>query len=575
MEPTPARSRFARLLRPGSVRTQLIAVNVVALSLLLSALGFTVRYSVKRLMMQSIDRELSHRGHGPGGHGGQHNPHDGGGNGDIRNRTNGAAGQANTPDNVRDNAWPGGQPGGGDGSQNPPPPNQSGDGQQEDHGPAPGPDNSDQPDTAGGANGGRDNRGGRRPGPPPQDEGPYRPALFGLDGKSLDPHGRTELWDADAFAATKAEASRGTLAPPGIQHFSTVTVDGAQVRVLTVARRDPRFTAVIAQLPYPLTDVYRALEELDRALLWMIPVGLLFASIGGWYLTGRVLHRITWMTDAAATMGAGDLSRRLPADGDDEFSTLARTFNGMLSRLEQVFSRQNALLDQQRRFTADASHELKTPLTIIKGNTSLAISMGQMLTKEDCIQSMHEIDTAANSMSSLVQDLLLLARSDSGLAAGTRTVIAASEILSEAIKTVKPRQDVIIDFMPPDEDVTVYGNQQELVRVFKNLLDNAITYSTSGGMVHLMAQRTGSMVAFTVRDHGDGIAPEHLEHLGERFYRIDTSRTRPTGGTGLGLSIVKGIVEAHQGTLTFESEVGKGTQVTVSLPAEPIEEPTQ
>ena len=556
MEPTPARSRFARLLRPGSVRTQLIAVNVVALSLLLSALGFTVRYSVKRLMLQSIDRELSHRGHGPGGHGGQHNGPNGGRGGAGDNGAGGATGDNHA--NGADQPWSPGQPGVQDGGQNPLRPDQSRGGQPDDRAPNSGPDGMDP--------------GSRRPGPPPQDEGGFRPAMFGLDGKSLDPHGHTEPWDTETFARTQAEAAKGTLAPPGIQHFSTVTVDGAQIRVLTVARRDQRFTAVIAQIPYPLTDVYRALEELDRALLWMIPVGLLFASIGGWFLTGRVLHRITWMTDAAATMGAGDLSRRLPADGDDEFSTLARTFNGMLSRLEQVFAKQNALLDQQRRFTADASHELKTPLTIIKGNTSLAISMGQMLTKEDCIQSMHEIDTAANSMSSLVQDLLLLARSDSGLAAGTRTVIAASEILSEAIKTVKPRQDVIIDFMPPDEDVTVYGNQQELVRVFKNLLDNAITYSTSGGMVHLMAQRTGSMVAFTVRDHGDGIAPEHLEHLGERFYRIDTSRTRPTGGTGLGLSIVKGIIEAHQGTLTFESEVGKGTQVTVSLPAEPIEE---
>ncbi len=551
MNPVPRRSLLARILRPGSVRTQLIAVNVLALSLLLGGLGITVRYSVKRLMLQSIDRELQRRGHGPGGRGG---PMRGPGGRDASPNSP----QPGIPQYPGQGRAPGGPQPGNDAPQEPGHQGPDGDGNPPERAPGGGGDPRGAQD-----NGMRQNR----PGPPPQEEGPYKPAMFALDGSVLDTRGHLAPWDADVFRRFQDKAKQAPLSPPGLLEYSTINVDGTAVRVFTVARRDPRFGAIIMQIPYPLTDVYRALEELDRALLFMLPVGLIFASIGGWYLTGRVLHRITWMTNAAETMGVGDLSRRLPAEGEDEFSVLARTFNGMLQRLENVFRHQNALLEQQRRFTADASHELKTPLTIIKGNTSLSISMGSHLTLDDYQQSMQEIDTAANSMSSLVQDLLLLARSDSGLAAGSRTLLTAPEILTEAIKTVKPRHEVIIDYMPPDSDLMVSGNQQELVRVFKNLLDNAINYSPNGGMVHVSARQSDGKAVFTVRDHGEGIAPEHLAHLGERFYRIDSSRTRPTGGTGLGLSIVKGIIEAHGGTLEFSSEVGVGTEVTITLPA--------
>ena len=270
------------------------------------------------------------------------------------------------------------------------------------------------------------------------------------------------------------------------------------------------------------------------------------------------------MTLAAGQIGAQDLSERLPVSGQDEFSELASTFNGMLGRLETAFKRQEKILEQQRRFTADASHELKTPLTVIKGNTSM--TLGAHPTEADFRQSMQEIDQAANSMSHLVQDLLLLARSDSGLVSGNRIELLMREILERAISSVRPLGGAPISLDIEDEMLCVQGNEMELTRVFSNLLNNAMRYTPEDGNITVTVRRKGDFAAVCVADTGIGIAAEHLPHLGERFYRIDDSRTRPSGGTGLGLSICKGIVEGHQGTLIFESELGSGTRAWVMLP---------
>jgi len=571
----PKRSKFA--LRPGSVRMQVIAWNVLALSVLLGVLGIVVRYSVKELMLHSIDVELLNRsrqprrngpppprngpppvqadGSAPSGRSSSAQAHEPGGTAPADNPPDGQGDPSGPPQQNQDNQRPNDDP--TEAEQGP--------GQAQRQRQGPGPDQDPDPSR----HNGRAGRGGmpEGQGPPPGDENGYRPVLLSMQGESLDPRaGRSGPWDLTAFNEMRTRSASMTLTHAGLTSIDNVTIDGLPFRLLTQARQDPLHHRVIVQIPYPLTDVIRAMDQMDRALLTLIPLALLCAAIGGWYLTGRVLQRVSHLTSYADSIGARDLTLRLPVSGDDEFSDLAATFNRMLGRLEQVFKRQEQLLDQQRRFTADASHELKTPLTIIRGNTSLALSGHP--TEEDYKQSIQEIDTAAGTMAQLVQDLLTLARSDRGVELRDRVELPISEIIQQAIAEVRPLSTVSLELKISDEGLCVIGVQDELVRLFKNLLDNAMRYTPTDGKITVSAQQQGNSAVITITDTGKGIAPQHLAHLGERFYRVESSRARPHGGTGLGLSICKGIAESHGGSLQFASMVGKGTAVTVTLPAE-------
>ncbi|MBC8102831.1 MAG: HAMP domain-containing protein, partial [Cytophagales bacterium] len=278
------------------------------------------------------------------------------------------------------------------------------------------------------------------------------------------------------------------------------------------------------------------------------------------------LRRVRRLAQSAAGIGAGGFSERLPVVGGDEFADLARTFNDLLSRLETAFRQQTRLVEQQRRFTADASHELKTPLTIIKGNTSFALAEGGE--EATYRQSLQEIDRAADTMSHLVGDLLLLARSDEGQLGRGRVDLPLREILERSLaQATRKGTATPVRLASADADLRVMGNEAELISLFGNLLDNALRHTPSGGGVTLDAVQNGSQTVVTVADTGTGIAAKHLPHLGERFYRVDDARSRPDGGTGLGLSICRGIVEGHGGTITFQSQIGVGTTVLVTLPA--------
>jgi signal transduction histidine kinase len=340
-------------------------------------------------------------------------------------------------------------------------------------------------------------------------------------------------------------------------------VDGETLQVLSAPVRERGEVVAVVQVAQPLAGVQLALAGLDRALLTLIPIGLLFAGLGGAYLTNRVLRRVHLTTQAARDMTGGDFSTRLPVTGNDEFSELTDTFNGLLNRLQSAFQQQQQVLEQQRRFTADASHELKTPLTVIKGTASLTLH--NQATPEGYRVALQEIDRAADTMSHLVQDLLLLARSDSGQLGKDPIELLVRDILDSAVAgIVRDRAPITVDLT--DETLTVMGNERELVRLFCNLLDNAVQHTPSNGAVRISAQAEGHQAVIRIQDTGAGIAPEHLPYLGERFYRVDSARARADGGTGLGLSICKGIVEAHSGTLSIESTLGIGTTVTIRLP---------
>ena len=440
-----------------------------------------------------------------------------------------------------------GEPPGGDRPEPEPPhnhgePNGMRDG-QEPHGEAGGNDRREDPP--------------HRDGFPPRASGPdsqYRPHVWTARGTSEFVSDTRPVWDAAALARAQT----------GETLVTTATFDDEPLRVLS----SPCFLHTgergAVQIAYPLKEVYRAIAGINTALLLLIPVGLLGAGWAGVSLTNRVLRRVQGLTRAAARLGAEDLSQRLPTQGRDEFAALSETFNGLLSRLEGAFRLQQQTLEQQRRFTADASHELKTPLTIIKGRAGMAL--GRESTDERSRRAFMEIDAAAGTMSHLVQDLLLLARSDEGRLAQDRIEMLVCDLLASAGAQAACDNAAPISAHIEPPSLLVRGNEAELTRLFRNLLDNALLYTPPTGRVTVAAHAANGDVVVTISDTGEGIATRHLPHLGERFYRVDESRTRPTGGTGLGLSICRSIVHAHGGTLHFESVVGVGTTVTVTLP---------
>ena len=366
---------------------------------------------------------------------------------------------------------------------------------------------------------------------------------------------KEEPWDMPA----------AQLALQGIASFSRVVADEIPLRLYTMGIVSRNETLGVVQVSIPLEELEMLLDSLTFTLLRLIPVGLLLAAAGGLVLTNHALKPVGQIAEAAKELKAEDLSQRLPVFGQDEFARLAATMNGMLDRVEEAFSSLQRSYEREHRFTADASHELRTPLTVIKANTSNALS--RKLVSEDDRKTLEAIDHAADSMQRLVEDLLLLARSEGEPSDLNWEAIAPAEVFASALSAVGdleegPEVEVVLEPKVP----AIWGVPDQLARLLANLIENALRHTATEGKVVLSARAAEDMVEITLSDTGEGIAPEHLPHLGERFYRVEGSRSRRYGGAGLGLAICKSIVEAHGGTLTLESKPGKGTTVTLLLP---------
>ena len=358
-------------------------------------------------------------------------------------------------------------------------------------------------------------------------------------------------WDRNAYARSLA----------GKTVYSTVRDRGTPMRILSMPIERRGQVDEVLQLAYPLDGVLREIDELTSTLLALVPFGLVAAGLGGAFLTGRALRPVKEIAGTAARLGASDLSERLPVSGRDEFSELAVSINAMLARLEEAF-------DRQRRFTADASHELRTPLSIVKANTGLALE--HPWPEDRYREFLAAIDTAAGRQSRIVEELLFLARADAGGLARDVGPVCLLEALEEAVQSAAgSRQSAVnIRLESIDPALMVPGSGSELTRLFTNLLENAVRHTPPEGTVTVSAMVDALSVTVTVTDTGEGIAPEHLPHLGERFYRVDAARTSDpggTGGTGLGLAICRSITEAHGGGMTIESKAGEGTTVRIRL----------
>jgi heavy metal sensor kinase len=512
--------------RITSIRARLTLWNVAALALILLGLGAALRWSVERNLIASVDSDLRLRiaRHQEFW---QNPPPEFRVYGPVNTKAMGGASWL--PDR-------GGPPG-------PPPQGAQPDGQDKgkqgvQSGRAPGPPRQ------GGAFAGPGpwRRGGRRP----QWTERASEAGYDLAGRAMFPMGAGKAWLRSGFDR----------AAKGKQTIATIRRQGTEVRVAYAPLKRDGIVLAVVQVAYSLGDVGLAVANLSRTLLMLAPVGLLIAALGGLLLTGRMLRPLRRLTAEAASMGADDLSRRLPVAGRDEFATLAETVNDMLGRIEHAF-------EQQRRFTADASHELRTPLTVIKANAGLALA-DETLPAEHR-RSVASIDRAAGRMHQTIQDLLLLARSDAGELTPSLRPTRLAGTLEDAAECAFPHGDARLRL--ECGDLMVMGDAGHLTRLFTNLLDNAGRHTPPGGRITADARREGGKVVVTLRDTGAGIDAEHLPHVCERFYRVDKARARQHGGTGLGLAICRSIVQAHGGSMRLESRPGEGVTVTVELQA--------
>ena len=322
----------------------------------------------------------------------------------------------------------------------------------------------------------------------------------------------------------------------------------------------------MAAISVPLTDTLvntaasqdAFLSLVNRAFLVAMAVSLLVAVVLSWLTSRQILRPVQALTSATRQMGQGDLSARVSVRGQDELAELGASFNQMAEDM----AHQQTL---RRNLVTDVAHELLTPLTAVRGNLE-ALQDGILEPTPDLINSLHD---EVMLLDELIAELQELSLAEAGqLRLDLHTVVLADVVMGAAT-AVAPQltaQNLTLTTALPDDLPMVEIDIRRMGQVFRNLLVNAVKYTPSGGQIAISAQQEGQEIQVSIRDTGQGIAPEHLPHIFDRFYRADSSRTRETGGSGLGLAIVKGVVEAHHGRVWVESELGVGSTFSLSLP---------
>ena len=296
----------------------------------------------------------------------------------------------------------------------------------------------------------------------------------------------------------------------------------------------------------------------DALLLTGVGAGILFLGLlGGWWLASRAIRPIASISSAAAKISAGDLSQRINvSETESELGRLASVLNSTFARLDTAFT-------QQRQFTSDAAHELRTPVAVMLTQTQTTLNRER--SGAEYRETLESCQRAAQRMRRLIESLLELARLDAGQQQMKRLKFDLAQTARDCVTLIEPlaneRQVKIFCDVPPLKCV---GDSERLAQVITNLLTNAITYNKENGEVRVSGEAKSGCAILTVRDTGVGISGADLPHVFDRFYRADSSRT--SGNTGLGLAISKAIVEAHGGTIEATSQLNVGTSFTVRLP---------
>ena len=345
------------------------------------------------------------------------------------------------------------------------------------------------------------------------------------------------------------------------------------LRIITLPMAEKDHTMRIVQVASSLEDVEDTLNTLLLILLITVPTALLLASLGGQFLAHKALKPVDQITQTARMITSHNLNQRIvPPKVKDEISRLVETFNDMITRLDQSFK-------QIKQFSSDASHELKTPLTILRGEVEVSLRRERSPEQyRDVLKSnLEEI----GRMTQIVNDLLLLSKADNDEIHLHRRELDLSGVLREMVpqaSLLARDKNLRIEAELADEEVKILGDRLRIRELLLNLIENAIKYTETGGSIKVRLTKTNSsskngdplddqnFAEIRVLDTGIGIAKEDQERIFDRFFRVDKARSREQGGSGLGLSICKWIVGAHHGKLLVESQLGEGSCFIVRLP---------
>jgi len=336
--------------------------------------------------------------------------------------------------------------------------------------------------------------------------------------------------------------------------------DNFPLRIMTSPVEDKGALSFILQLAIPLKEVANISNKLLVILLISGPILLLLSAFGGYLFVKKAFSPVKKIVRTAKRITAENLSHRLePIDSKDEIGELAETFNDMIFRLEWSFK-------QIKQFSSDVSHELKTPLTAIRGEIEVTLRREREIEEyKDILKSLLE---ETGKLERIVKNMLFLSRIDSqGMKFSFRR-FALDEILLEAfekIEKVAERKNVHL-ILRKIQPVNIKGESNQVKRAITNLIDNAIKYTPEGGKIEMSLEKERDSAKFTIRDTGMGIPEDAIPYIFDRFYRVDKARSRETGGSGLGLAIVKWIIEAHKGNIEVKSKIGEGSIFIVFLP---------
>ncbi|MGW8566940.1 sensor histidine kinase [Isoptericola sp. NPDC055881] len=323
----------------------------------------------------------------------------------------------------------------------------------------------------------------------------------------------------------------------------------------------------------PLAGVQQTVSYLTRSLMFSALGIVLLGGAISFVLVHRSLRPLREIETTAAEIAAGDLSQRVPErPTSTEVGSLSASLNTMLAQIERAFSAQEESERRMRRFVSDASHELRTPLATVKGYGEL-YRLGALDTPAKVDDTMDRIEDSARRMSTLVNDLLVLARLDEGRPMRSEPVhlVTMARDAAQDLHALDPTRAVTVTGLAPGaappSDLVVTGDADRLRQVLTNLVGNVARHTPAGSPAELAVGRApdGSAV-LEVRDHGAGITPEQASRVFERFYRADSSRNRESGGSGLGMAIVAAIVGAHHGHVSVQETPGGGMTVRVLLP---------
>jgi heavy metal sensor kinase len=372
--------------------------------------------------------------------------------------------------------------------------------------------------------------------------------LFQVD-EGGDIRHRTEAWEQEGL-------SRALQTGDSTSPLSWTAPDGRHYRVHSVSESSYRVAAAVDETS--LRDTFWTLAVI---LAMGIPFAVGLAIAGGYFLAGRVLSPVGAMAQKAREITAESLANRLPVDNaQDEFGQLATVFNDTLSRLQDAFER-------LRRFTADASHELRTPLTAMRsvGEVALQNKLDAVAYRDVIGSMLEEVDR----LTRLVESLLILTRADSGRVKLAPEALDLGGLAGHVIDQLRVLADEKHQELTLRVPIRVHatGDAALIRHALMNLIHNAIKYTPNGGSINIEVNAKGGRAFIDVRDTGPGIPAAHRDHIFDRFYRVDASRSREEGGVGLGLAIARWAVEANGGRIELASEGTDGSLFRVILPA--------